>query len=53
VWIDCSFETALERAVARAQEGLSPTQTIAPYRTIYFAAQERHLALDRPRRPRA
>jgi uridine kinase len=48
-WIDCSFETALERAVARAQEGLSPDLTRAAYRTIYFPAQEIHFARDDPR----
>ena len=48
-WIDCSFETALERAVARAQEGLSPDLTPATYRTIYFPAQAIHFARDEPR----
>lgn len=49
VWVDCGFETALERAIARAQEGLDPGATARAYRTIYFPAQELHLALDRPR----
>jgi len=35
-WVDCSFETALERALTRRQEGLSPTATIRAYETIYF-----------------
>jgi uridine kinase len=48
-WIDCSFEKALQRAVARAQEGLSPDATIAAYRRIYFPAQEIHFARDNPR----
>lgn len=48
-WIECSFETALDRAVARAQEGLPPEQTIAAYRRIYFPAQEIHLERDNPR----
>ena len=48
VWIDCTFETALERAVRRAQEGLSPEETIRANRTIYFPAQEIHLELDGP-----
>ena len=48
-WIDCGFETALERAVARAQEGLSPDITRTAYRTIDFPAQEIHLARDEPR----
>lgn len=49
VWIDCSFETALERALARRQEGLSPEATVNAYRTIYFPAQEIHDRCDDPR----
>ena len=48
-WVDCTFETALERAIARSQEGLSPEATADAYRTIYFPAQEIHSARDRPR----
>jgi uridine kinase len=47
-WIACSFATALRRAIARAQEGLPPEETIAAYQRIYFPAQEIHLALDDP-----
>lgn len=49
IWLECSFETALERAIARAQEGLSPAETVRAYRTIYFPAQELHFAVDGPR----
>jgi uridine kinase len=49
VWIDCSFATALARAIERGQEGLSPAKTIAAYETIYFPAQRIHLAQDKPR----
>ena len=49
IWIDCSFPTALARAIDRAQEGLSPVNTIAAYDTIYFPAQRIHLAQDNPR----
>ena len=49
VWIDCTFETALERAIARAQEGLSATETADAYRRVYFPAQRLHLELDEPR----
>ena len=49
IWIDCSFPTALARAIDRAQEGLSPVNTIAAYETIYFPAQRIHLAQDKPR----
>jgi uridine kinase len=48
-WLDCSFDTALERAVARSQEGLSPEETVRAYRSIYFPAQEIHFARDDPR----
>jgi uridine kinase len=48
LWIDCPFETALERALQRGQEGLRPEQTIRAYETIYFPAQRIHFALDRP-----
>lgn len=49
LWIDCTFTTALERAVARAQEGLSADATAAAYRRIYFPAQQIHVERDRPR----
>lgn len=49
IWIDCSFPTALARAIERGQEGLSAAKTIAAYETIYFPAQRIHLARDNPR----
>lgn len=49
VWVDCTFQTALERAVKRSQEGLSAEQTISDYERIYFAAQRLHFARDNPR----
>jgi len=49
VWIDCSFECALERAIERGQEGLPPTETSRAFETIYFPAQRIHLARDKPR----
>ncbi len=48
VWVQCSFETALRRAIARGQEGLTAAETIAAYRSIYFPAQKVHLAEDDP-----
>jgi len=48
-WLDCSFETALERAIARGQEGLGPEETARAYRSIYFPAQEIHFERDSPR----
>lgn len=49
IWVDCSFPTALARAVARGQEGLPPAETIRAYETIYFPAQKIHFARDNPR----
>ena len=49
VWIDCSYSTALARALRRNQEGLSAAATIKAYETIYFPAQKIHLAIDQPR----
>jgi uridine kinase len=49
IWIDCSFKTALERALARGQEHLPPEQVIGDYQTIYFPAQRIHMEEDQPR----
>jgi uridine kinase len=48
VWIECSFETALERAVSRSQEGLTREDTVKAYETIYFPAQQVHFEVDHP-----
>ena len=50
VWVDCSFETALERAIARGQEGLNPLATRQAFETIYFPAQRLHFQKDHPRK---
>jgi len=47
-WVDCSFGTALKRAITRCQEGLSPAETIRAFSTIYFPAQRIHFARDNP-----
>jgi uridine kinase len=49
IWIDCTFRTALERALRRNQEGLSPEQLQREYRTLYFPAQHHHATRDAPR----
>jgi uridine kinase len=49
VWIECTFETALERALRRNQEGQSEAEIRHDYATIYFPAQELHFARDDPR----
>lgn len=49
IWVDCSFETAMERAVQRAQEGLPPDETRRAYATIFFPAQHLHFRRENPR----
>lgn len=48
IWIECSFEVALKRAVERSQENLQPEETVKAYETIYFPAQKIHFAKDSP-----
>jgi len=48
IWIECEYNVALHRAVARAQEGLLPEKTIEAYRGIYFPAQRIHFGIDSP-----
>ena len=48
-WVECSFQTALDRAIRRAQEGLSTEDTIEAFRTIYFPAQRIHFQRDDPK----
>jgi len=50
IWIECSFQTALRRAIARGQEGLPPAETEHAFETIYFPAQKIHFDRDDPRR---
>lgn len=48
IWIDCSFETALKRAIQRNQEGLSNEEIIEAYHTRFFPAQKIHFEVDSP-----
>jgi len=48
VWIDCSFETGMERAVERNIEKLDKERLVHDYHTIYYAAQRLHLERDNP-----
>jgi len=48
IWIDCSFATALRRAIARGQEGLPPQETKRAFEIVYFPAQRIHLMRDNP-----
>jgi uridine kinase len=49
IWLECRFETALARALARGQEGLPPAETIADFERIYFPAQRLHIERDDPK----
>jgi len=49
VWVECSFATALERALQRSQEGLPQAETLRKYEQVYFPAQRIHFAVDDPR----
>ena len=48
-WIECSFETALERALQRNQENLPTQAIIDDYNRIYFPAQRFHFRVDEPK----
>ncbi len=48
IWIDCTFQTALERALERGQEGLPPAETVLAFEIIYFPAQRIHFDRDDP-----
>jgi uridine kinase len=47
-WVECSFPTALKRAITRCQEGLPPAETTKAFTTIYFPAQRIHFTRDNP-----
>jgi len=49
VWIECSFETALERAISRSQEGLGQKETLKAYENVFFPAQHFHSEGDDPK----
>jgi len=50
IWIDCSFETGLQRAIERNVEKLDNVQLIHDYETNYYAAQRLHFAKDDPKK---
>jgi len=49
VWIDCSFETGMKRALMRNVERLSRERLIKDYQTYYYPAQHYHFQKDNPR----
>ena len=50
IWVDCSFETALQRAIKRNVEKLNETRLIHDYATYYYAAQRFHFERDDPQK---
>lgn len=48
IWIQCSFETALQRALDRNTENLEPGQLFHDYEIYYHAAQRLHFRRDKP-----
>lgn len=49
IWIECSFETGLKRAMKRNVENLTEEQLIHDYKTFYYAAQRLHFEKDNPK----
>jgi uridine kinase len=48
IWIDCSFETGLKRALGRNAENRAEKELISDYETYYYAAQHLHFKRDNP-----
>lgn len=48
IWIDCSFETGLKRAIKRNVESLSAEKLVQDYQVFYYAAQQLHFEKDNP-----
>jgi len=48
IWIDCSFNTGLQRAILRNSENLSKGQLVHDYDTYYYPAQRYHFHQDNP-----
>lgn len=49
IWIECSFETGLTRAIKRNVEKLNEERLIHDYQTYYYAAQRLHFEKDDPK----
>ena len=49
VWIDCSFETGLQRALSRNVEKLTMERLIEDYGKYYYPAQRLHFNKDNPK----
>lgn len=48
IWVDCPFDRALERALARNQEGRGAEALRDEYERVYWPAQRLHIARDLP-----
>ncbi len=48
IWIDCSFEAGLKRAIKRNVEKLPADKLIDDYNSFYYAAQRYHFNKDKP-----
>src|SRR5262245_36049964 len=48
IWIDCSFEVGLQRAIARNVENLDEERLIHDYQVYYYPAQRHHFQKDDP-----
>ena len=49
IWVECSFETGLQRAINRNIENLDNQSLIHDYHTFYYPAQQLHFRLDNPK----
>ncbi len=49
IWIDCSFESGLKRAIKRNVEKLDEERLVLDYDMYYYAAQRLHFDRDKPR----
>ena len=49
IWIDCSFETGLGRAIQRNVEKLDEEKLVHDYHTFYYTAQRLHFERDKPK----
>lgn len=48
IWIECSFDKAMKRALHRNQEGRSDMDLAKDYNQYYFPAQQYHFEKDKP-----
>ncbi len=48
IWVECSFQTGLKRAIARNSEKLTEEQLTHDYNTYYYPAQLYHFKKDDP-----